>query len=179
MVTITIIDIQLWESGIRNMQQPLTRFLYEHSPRIGIRPIRLLISQNWLHSVSLRASRENRPAYDAVFQALVDMRKNLDEKINLFNEQIRHAQRIALRTLSHNKRTLWSNVSMASIISWSRCRCILRSTAIFVGASETSMKKIPSWAGPHWWCRRLLHSLAEILAGRVDYLKAQGKIRDR
>jgi len=52
-----------------------------------------------------------------VFQALVDMRKNLDEKINLFNEQIRHAQRIALRTLSHNKRTLWSNVSMASIIS--------------------------------------------------------------
>jgi len=31
-------------------------------------------------------------AYDAVFQALVDIKKNLDEKINLLDEQIRRAQ---------------------------------------------------------------------------------------
>jgi len=35
---------------------------------------------------------KTEPAYDAVFQALVDIRKNLDEKISLLDEQIRHAQ---------------------------------------------------------------------------------------
>jgi len=35
---------------------------------------------------------KTEPAYDAVFQALVDIRKNLDEKISLLDEQIRRAQ---------------------------------------------------------------------------------------
>jgi hypothetical protein len=35
---------------------------------------------------------KTEPAYDVMFQALVDIRKNLDEKVNLLDEQIRSAQ---------------------------------------------------------------------------------------
>lgn len=35
---------------------------------------------------------KSEPACDAVFQALVNIKKNLDEKMNLLDEQIRRAQ---------------------------------------------------------------------------------------
>jgi hypothetical protein len=34
---------------------------------------------------------KTEPAYDAMFQAVVDIRKNLDEKINLLEAEIRNA----------------------------------------------------------------------------------------
>jgi len=48
-----------------------------------------LEDKEWFHGEHLM---KTEPAYDAVFQALVDIRKNLDEKISLLDEQIRHAQ---------------------------------------------------------------------------------------
>jgi hypothetical protein len=122
---------------------------------------------------------KTEPAYDAVFQALVDIRKNLDEKINLLDEQIRSAQLQCLGDAFQQQKE-----------AIAECRDGIDQQLITLSVyveeyqhlheslKDLSEKRIPELGGtpPAMPATIAGDSLAAVLVGRLDYLKSQGKI---
>jgi DNA repair exonuclease SbcCD ATPase subunit len=123
---------------------------------------------------------KTEPAYDAVFQALVDLRKNLDEKINLLDEQIRRAQLECLENaFQQQKEALAESLDgidqqlitlSVYIEEYQHLRGSLRNLNEKIAELEGKSPVMPETIAGD--------SLVEVLAGRLDYLKSQGKIRD-
>ena len=123
---------------------------------------------------------KSEAAYDAVFQALVDIRKNLDEKINLLDEQIRRAQLECVEdAFQHQKDAL------AECLDGMDQQLIMLSVYFeeyqhLQRSLRNLNEKIPELGGKPPVMPETIagDSLAEVLAGRLDYLKSQGKITD-
>jgi ACT domain-containing protein len=124
---------------------------------------------------------KSEPAYDAVFQALVDIRKNLDEKISLLDEQIRRAQLERLESAFQQQKDALAEcvdgidqqlITLSVFIEeYQRLRGSLRNLNENIAELGGKPPLMPeTMAGD---------SLVEVLAGRLDYLKSQGKTRDR
>jgi hypothetical protein len=123
---------------------------------------------------------KTEPAYDAVFQALVDIRKNLDEKINLLDEQIRSAQLECLGDAFQQQKD-----ALAECLDGIDQQLITLSMYIeeyqhLHGNLRSLNEKIPELGGKPPMMPETIagDSLLEVLAGRLDYLKSQGKIGD-
>jgi hypothetical protein len=124
---------------------------------------------------------KSEPAYDTMFQALVDIRKNLDEKINLLDEQMRHAQLRCLEDAFQHQRG-----ALAECLEGIDQQLIKLSVYIeeYHQLQESlrnlNEKRIPELGGTPPAMPETIagDSLSTILAGRLDYLKSQGKIRD-
>jgi ACT domain-containing protein len=123
---------------------------------------------------------KSEPAYDAVFQALVDIKKNLDEKINLLDEQIRRAQLECLENAFQQQKD-----ALAECLDGIDQQLITLSVYIdeyqHLGGSLRNLnEKIAELGGgPPVMPETIAgDSLVEVLAGRLDYFKSQGKIRD-
>jgi DNA repair exonuclease SbcCD ATPase subunit len=119
-------------------------------------------------------------AYDAVFQALVDIKKNLDEKINLLDEQIRRAQLECLDDAFQQEKD-----ALAECLDGIDQQLITLSVYIeeyqhLHGSLRILNEKIAELRGKPPVMPETIagDSLLEVLAGRLDYLKSQGKIRD-
>jgi len=121
---------------------------------------------------------KTEPAYDAVFQALVDIRKNLDEKISLLDEQIRRAQLECLdNAFQQQKEALvecldgidQQMITLSVYIEeYQRLRGSLRNVNEKIAELGGNPPVMPETIAGD--------SLVEVLAGRLDYLKSQGKI---
>ena len=121
---------------------------------------------------------KTEPAYDAVFQALVDIRKNLHEKINLLDQQIRSAQLQCLEdAFQQQKETLADCVdgidqelvklSVYLDEYWHLYASFNDLNGRISGLGGEPLAMPEPLAGD---------SLAMILAGRFDFLKSQGRI---
>jgi ACT domain-containing protein len=116
-----------------------------------------------------------------VFQALVDIRKNLDEKINFLDERIRRAQLECLEDAFQQQKEALSEcldgidqqlVTLSVYIEeYQHLHGSLRTLNEKIAELEGNLPAIPETIAGD--------SLVEVLAGRLDYLKSQGKIRDR
>lgn len=123
---------------------------------------------------------KTQPAYDAVFQALVDIRKNLDEKINLLDEQIRSAQLQCLGdAFQQQKEALAESLDgidqqlitlSVYIEEYQHLRGNLRNLNEKIAELGRKPPVMPETIAGD--------SLVEVLARRLDYLKSQKKIRD-
>jgi ACT domain-containing protein len=123
---------------------------------------------------------KTEPAYDAVFQALVDIRKNLDEKISLLDEQIRRAQLECLDNAFQQQKE-----ALVECLDGIDQQMITLSVYIeeyqhLRGSLRNVNEKIAELGGTPPVMPETIagDSLGEVLAGRLDYLKSQGKIRD-
>ncbi len=121
---------------------------------------------------------KTEPAYDAVFQALVDIRKNLDEKISLLDEQIRRAQLECLDNAFQQQKE-----ALVECLDGIDQQMITLSVYIeeyqhLRGSLRNVNEKIAALGGnPPVMPETIVgDSLVEVLAGRLDYLKSQGKI---
>ncbi|HVO91393.1 MAG TPA: hypothetical protein VMT22_01045 [Terriglobales bacterium] len=121
---------------------------------------------------------KTEPVHDAIFQALVDIRKNLDEKVNLLDEQIRNAQLQCLAdTFQQQKEAL----------------------ADCVDGIDQELVKLSVYLEEYWHLHASFNDLntkisglggmpltvpepltggspATVLAGRFDFLKSHGRI---
>jgi ACT domain-containing protein len=123
---------------------------------------------------------KTEPAYDAVFQALVDIRKNLDEKISLLDEQIRRAQLECLDNAFQQQKE-----ALVECLDGIDQQMITLSVYIeeyqhLRGSLRNVNEKIAELGGNPLVMPETIEgdSLVEVLAGRLDYLKSQGKLRD-
>ena len=120
-------------------------------------------------------------AYDPVFQALVDIRKNLAEKMSSLDEYIRCAQLECLEDAFQQQKD-----ALAECLDGIDQQLITLSVYIeeyqhLHGSLRNLNEKIPELGGKPPVTPETIagDSLVEVLAGRLDYLKSQGKIRVR
>jgi hypothetical protein len=119
---------------------------------------------------------------DPLFQALADIRKNLDEKINLLDEQIRRAQLKCLEDAFQQQKE-----ALAECLDGMDQQLIKLSVYIeeyqqlHGSLRNLNEKRIPELGGaPRPMPETIAgDSVATILAGRLDYLKSQAKIRNQ
>jgi ACT domain-containing protein len=118
------------------------------------------------------------PAYDSMFQALVDIRKNLDEKISLLDEQISRAQLECLENAFQRQKE-----AIAECLDGIDQQLITLSVYIedyehLRGSLRNLNERIAELGGTPLVMPETIagDSLVELLAGRLDYLKSQGKI---
>jgi hypothetical protein len=124
---------------------------------------------------------KSEPAYDTMFQTLVDIRKRLDEKINFLDEQIRRAQLKCLEDAFQQQKE-----ALAECLDGMDQQLIKLSVYIeeyqqlHGSLRNLNEKRIPELGGTPLPMPETLagDSVAAILSGRLDYLKSQGKIRD-
>ena len=123
---------------------------------------------------------KTEPAYDAVFQALVDIRKNLDEKISLLDEQIRRAQLECLEHAFQQQKDALTECLDGIDQQMITLSVYIEEYRHLHGSLRNVNEKIAALGGnPPVMPETIAgDSLAEVLAGRLDYLKSQGKIRD-
>src|SRR6266511_3469298 len=114
-------------------------------------------------------------AYDAVFQALVDIKKNLDEKINLLDEQIRRAQLECLENAFQQQKE-----ALAESLDGIDQQLITLSVYIeeyqhLRGRFRYVNEKIAKLGGKYTVMTETIAGdrLVDILAGRLDYLTSQ------
>ena len=120
--------------------------------------------------------------YDAVFQALVEIRANLDEKINLLDERIRRAQLECQENAFQQQKE-----GLAECLDGIDQQLIKLSVYIeeyqrlHGSLMDLTDKRIPELGGTPPVMPEVIvgDTLLEILAGRLDYLKSQGKITGR
>jgi len=123
---------------------------------------------------------KTEPAYDAVFQALVDIRKNLDEKIGLLDEQIRRAQLECLEHAFQQQKDALTECLDGIDQQMITLSVYIEEYRHLHGSLRNVNEKIAELGGIPTVMPETIagDSLAEVLAGRLDYLKSQGKIRD-
>ena len=123
---------------------------------------------------------KSEPAYDAVFQALVDIRKNLDEKINLLDEQIRRAQLECLENAFQQQKDAFAECLDGIDQQMITLSVYIEEYQHLRGSLRNVNEKIAELGGgPPVMPETIAgDSLVEVLAGRLDYFKSQGKIRD-
>jgi hypothetical protein len=123
---------------------------------------------------------KSEPAYDTMFQTLVDIRKHLDEKINFLDEQLRGAQLKCLEEAFEQQKE-----NLAECLDGIDQQLINLSVYIEeYRRLQKSLKnlhdeRIPELGGtpPAMPDTLAGDSAAEILAARLDDLKSQGKIQ--
>ena len=123
---------------------------------------------------------KTEPAYDTVFQALVDIRKNLDEKISLLDEQIRRAQLECLDDAFQQQKDALTECLDGIDQQMITLSVYIEEYRHLHGSLRNLNEKIAELGGIPTVMPETIagDSLAEVLAGRLDYLKSQGKIRD-
>jgi len=121
---------------------------------------------------------KTEPAYDAVFQALVDIRKNLDEKISLLDEQIRRAQLECLDDAFQQQKDALTECLDGIDQQMITLSVYIEEYRHLHGNLRNVNEKIAELGGPPPMMPETIagDSLVEVLAGRLDYLKSQGKI---
>ena len=124
---------------------------------------------------------KTEPDYDSFYQALVDLRKSLDDKINSLDDQIRSAQLKYLEdTLQQQKDAL------AECLDGIDQQLIKLSVYVeeyqrLQASLSNLQERIPQLgrASPAMPEMTAGNTLVETLAGWLDHLKSQGKIRDQ
>jgi hypothetical protein len=117
---------------------------------------------------------------DQVFEALSDIKKNLDQQIRSLDEQIRSAQLEYLENAFQQQKDAFADcidgIDQQLINLWVYLEEYHRLYASIRDLNE----KIPELGGkPPVMPEHIAgDSLVEVLAGRFDYSKSQGKIRD-
>ena len=121
---------------------------------------------------------KTEPAYDAVFQALVDIRKNLDEKISLLDEQIRRAQLECLGDAFQQQKDALTECLDGIDQQMITLSVYIEEYQHLRGSLRNVNEKIAALGGTPPVMPETIagDSLVEVLAGRLDYLKSQGKI---
>jgi hypothetical protein len=117
--------------------------------------------------------------YNAMFQALVDIRKNLNETISSLDEHIRRAQ---LKWLENSFQE--QKAALAECVDGIDQELIKLSVYIeeyrrlHTSLKELNEKRIPGLGGTPLAMPEAIagDTLATILAERIDYLRAQGKL---
>ena len=119
--------------------------------------------------------------HDSTFEALVEIKKSLDEKVNVLAEQIRRAQLECLEDVFRQQKD-----ALAECLGGIDQQLITLSVYIEeyrdIHRSLGNLnEKIPELGGTSPVMPEAVagDSLMEILAGRLDCLKTQGKIKDR
>jgi len=121
---------------------------------------------------------KSEPAYDAVFQALVDIRKNLDEKINLLDKQIRSAQLQCLGDAFQQQKEALADCVDGIDQELVKLSVYLEEYGHLYASFNDLNRKISGLGGAPLAMPEPLagDSLATVLAGRFDFLKSQGRI---
>ena len=117
--------------------------------------------------------------YDSMFEALVEIKKNLDEKINLLDERIRRAQLECLDNAFEQQKD-----ALAECLDGIDEQLIKLSVyleeyqRLHESLKDLNEKRIPELGGTPPAMPETIagDSLAAVLVGRLDYLKTQGKI---
>ncbi len=121
---------------------------------------------------------KTEPAYDAVFQALVDIRKNLDEKIHLLDEQIRSAQLQCLEEALQQQKEALADCVDGIDQELVKLSVYLEEYWHLYASFNDLNGKISALGGMPLAIPESLtgDSLATVLAGRFDCRKSQGRI---
>jgi hypothetical protein len=117
--------------------------------------------------------------YNAMFQAFVDIRKNLNETISSLDEHIRRAQLEWLENSFQEQKA-----ALAECVDGIDQELIKLSVYIeeyrrlHTSLKELNEKRIPGLGGTPLAMPEAIagDTLATILAERIDYLRAQGKL---
>jgi hypothetical protein len=117
--------------------------------------------------------------YDWMHETLIDIKKNLDERMKLLDEQIRRAQLECLENAFQQQKD-----ALAECLDGIDQQLIKLSVYIeeyqrlHENLKDLNEKRIPELGGtPPVMPETIVgDSLAAVLAGRLDYLKSQGKI---
>jgi hypothetical protein len=121
------------------------------------------------------------PVSDATLQALADIRRNLGEKLNLLEDHIRGAQLMCLDDAFQKK-------AEALVDCLEGIDQQLINLSVYIEEYqhlETSLRDINEKISHFGGSARPMpetiagESMASVLAGRLDYLQSQGKIRSR
>jgi ACT domain-containing protein len=119
--------------------------------------------------------------YDALFEALVEIKNNLAEKIGSLEEHIRRAQLECIENAFQNQKD-----ALAECLDMIDQQLITLSVYLeehqrLCASLNNLNKTIPGLGGAPLTMPEALagDSLATVLAGRLDYLKSQGKISGR
>jgi hypothetical protein len=121
---------------------------------------------------------KTEPAYDTVFQALVDIRKNLDEKIHLLDEQIRSAQLQCLEEAFQQQKEALADYVDGIDQELVKLSVYLEEYWHLYASFNDLNGKISALGGMPLAIPESLtgDSLATVLAGRFDFRKSQGRI---
>jgi ACT domain-containing protein len=118
--------------------------------------------------------------YESMFEALVEIKKNLDEKINLLDERIRRAQLECLEDAFQQQKDALTECLDGIDQQMITLSVYIEEYRHLHGSLRNVNEKIAELGGIPTVMPETIagDSLAEVLAGRLDYLKSQGKIRD-
>lgn len=122
---------------------------------------------------------KREPESDAVFQALVDIGKNLGETISSLNEQIRRAQlQTAEQAFQHQESLLAECLDGIDDQLIKLSVYIEEYQRLRGGLKDLGENTIPGLGGTRHAPRDVVvaDTFMAILAERIDYLKTQGKI---
>jgi hypothetical protein len=122
---------------------------------------------------------KTEPAYETVFQALVDIGKNLHEKISLLDEQIRQAQLKCLEDAFQRQKD-----ALVECLDGMDQQLIKLAVffeeyqQLYASLKNLNEKGIPELGGTPPAMSEVYagDTLMAVLAARVEYLKTQGKI---
>jgi hypothetical protein len=117
--------------------------------------------------------------YDPMFQALVKIRNNLNEKIGSLDEHIRHAQLECLENAFQQQKDAFVDCLDGIDRQLIKLSVYFEEyQQLFASLKELNEKRISELGGiPPVMPEALAgDTLATVLARRLDYLKSQGKI---
>jgi hypothetical protein len=115
---------------------------------------------------------------DPVFQALVDIKNNLDEKVSSLDEHIRRAQLECLDNAFQQQKEALADCVDGIDQQLIKLSVYLEEYQRLYASLNELNGKIPGLGGAPLAMPEVLadDSLAAVLARRIDYLKSQGKI---
>lgn len=122
------------------------------------------------------------PTFDTVFQVLADIRRILNEKLSSLDEHFRRAELECLENIFEQQKD-----ALAECLDGMDQQLIALSVYVeeyqrlYARLKELKEKRIPELGGTPPALPEPIagNSLMETLAGRLEYLKSQGKIQDR
>ncbi len=117
-------------------------------------------------------------AYEAVFQALVEIKNNLNEKIGSLDEHIRRAQLECLEDAFQQQKEAVADCVDGIDQQLIKLSVYLEEYQRLYASLNNLNERIPGFGGALLAMPEALagDSPASVLAQRIDYLKLQGKI---
>jgi hypothetical protein len=121
---------------------------------------------------------KSEPAYDAVFQALLKIKKNLHEKLDLLDEQIRRGQLECLEDAFQQQKEALAECLDGIDQELVKLAVYVEEYQHLRGSLGNLNEKIPELGGTPPVMPEAIagDSLVGVLARRLDYLRSQGKI---
>lgn len=125
---------------------------------------------------------KSESSYETLFQALVEIRKDLHERINSLDERIRETQLKSLEDAFQRQKEAFADCLDGMDQELIKIAVYFEEyQGLYSSLKELHEKRIPNLGGtpsamPEPFAG---NSLMEILAARLEYLKSQGKIQDR